>query len=286
MKKNYIIYCDESVKDGRYYSNFYGGVLIEEKHREFIEEKLQQVKDKQNIFNGELKWTKITENYEEKYKAFIETYFNLMKKGYIKTRIMFSNNSTPPNLSYDPLLSRSQIEAERYFKLYYQFLKHGFGLIYHPDNEEVIVSLLLDRVPHEQKAFARFKSFIHDLENVREFRGKSIFFPKDQIINIDSKKHIILQALDINLGAMNFRLNELHKAKPSGEWRRAKRTMAKERIYKFINKKIREIYPHFNIGISTGKQGDIANRWHHTYRHWEFTPASAESTLRIAKSKR
>jgi hypothetical protein len=47
-------------------------------------------------------------------------------------------------------------------------------------------------------------------------------------------------------------------------------TLAKLRIYKHINKRIREIYPGFNIGITTGHQGDKANRWHHRYRHWNF----------------
>ena len=72
---------------------------------------------------------------------------------------------------------------------------------------------------------------------------------------------------------MQFRLNNLHKVKPEGSYRRGKRTIAKEKLYKFINKQIREVYPNFNIGISTGLQGDIKNRWEHPYRHWSFVPS-------------
>ena len=51
--------------------------------------------------------------------------------------------------------------------------------------------------------------------------------------------------------------------------------IAKEKLYKHINKKIREIRPNFNIGISTGIDGDRQNRFIHAYRHWLFIPSSS-----------
>lgn len=36
MAKEYSIWCDESIKKGKYFSNFYGGVLIESKNRDFV----------------------------------------------------------------------------------------------------------------------------------------------------------------------------------------------------------------------------------------------------------
>jgi len=92
------------------------------------------------------------------------------------------------------------------------------------------------------------------------------------ISEIKSHNHILLQSLDLILGAMQFRLNDKHKEKPQGSPTRGKRTIAKEKVYKHINKKIRDIYPNFNIGISTGTGGEIQNRWYHSYRHWSFKP--------------
>ncbi len=63
------------------------------------------------------------------------------------------------------------------------------------------------------------------------------------------------------LGAMAFRLNDKHLVKPPGQVRRGKRTIAKEKLYKHILGRIRQLYPNFNIGESTGMQGDRANRW-------------------------
>ena len=84
-----------------------------------------------------------------------------------------------------------------------------------------------------------------------------------------------MQCLDIVLGAMAFRLNDMHKEKRPDTNRRGKRTIAKEKLYKHINKKIREIRSNFNIGISTGIDGDHQNRFIHVYRHWLFIPSSS-----------
>ena len=86
-----------------------------------------------------------------------------------------------------------------------------------------------------------------------------------------------------NSGAIQFRLNNLHKVKPAGKKRRGKRTIAKEELYKQINRRIREIHPNFNIGISTGIKDDKSNYWRHSYRHWLFIPAYYREDSTIAK---
>ena len=98
---------------------------------------------------------------------------------------------------------------------------------------------------------------------------------------------MILQCLDVLLGAMEFRLNEKHKIIPDGKRRRGKRTIAKHKLYKFINRRIREIYPNFNVGESTGLKGDNTNRWKHPYRHWKFRPIRKQINKEyLAKNKK
>jgi hypothetical protein len=69
---------------------------------------------------------------------------------------------------------------------------------------------------------------------------------------------------------MQFRLNDLHKKKPAGERRRAAKTIAKEKLYRYISYRIRCIYPGFNIGESTGHQGDLSNRWKFVPKNREY----------------
>jgi len=91
-----------------------------------------------------------------------------------------------------------------------------------------------------------------------------------EIVEIDSKKHVIQQCMDIILGSMNFKLNDFDKIKDEQTGKRSKRTIAKEKIYKVINKNIREIRKGFNVGVSTSNDNDITNVWKHQYRHWNF----------------
>jgi len=63
-----------------------------------------------------------------------------------------------------------------------------------------------------------------------------MLIPEDQIAEVKSHNHVLLQCVDIVLGAIQFRLNDLHKVTPEGKWRRGKRTIAKEKLYKMINR--------------------------------------------------
>jgi hypothetical protein len=77
------------------------------------------------------------------------------------------------------------------------------------------------------------------------------------------------------LGSVCFYLNNKHKEIPQEKEHGSRRTRAKEKAYKHINKRIREMRKGFNMGRSTG----ISSRqdhWMHNYRHWKFTPTEFE----------
>ena len=50
-----------------------------------------------------------------------------------------------------------------------------------------------------------------------------------------------------------------------------------------MNRRMRELYPHFNVGITTGLRGDFGNLWLDKYRHWCFQPTNF--TLDYARTK-
>jgi hypothetical protein len=279
MSKEYIIYCDESEKNGRYYSNFYGGALIFSTHLEQVSCILRNKKIALN-FLQEVKWSKVTHNYSKKYIELMECFFDLIQQGLIKIRIMFTQNIFNPNE-----LSDYHKEHE-YFLLYYQFLKHAFGLP-HSNNLDgkINIRVYLDKLPNNTTEKTEiFKSYLHGLTNNPAFKKAGIIIPKNQIAEVDSKQHVILQCLDVVLGSMSFRLNDKHLEKIPGKKRRAKRTIAKEKVYAAINKRIRDIYPNFNIGVSTSRLGNPENSWNHQYRHWLLK--SNNSTVDISKGKR
>ena len=115
----------------------------------------------------------------------------------------------------------------------------------------VQVRLNLDQMPTNREATAQFKSYVEGLNRNPQLRDAGIKFDRQQIAEVNSHDHVLLQCLDIVLGSMAFRLHNKQKAKPPGQRRRGKRTIAKEKLYKHISARIRQIYPNFNIGVST-----------------------------------
>lgn len=279
MSKEILVYCDESDISGRHFSNFYGGALVESTYLAEVEARLKDAMARLNL-GAEVKWQKISEAYEHKYIELVDEIFSLMAEGKLKMRVMFTQNR------YRATSLTPDQREHAFFLLYYQFVKHAFGLIYAGGGSSVRTRFYFDKLPDTDEKCLRFKEFVAAISRTREFREASVVIPQDQIAEIDSKQHVILQCLDVVLGAMQFRLNDKHREKPPGQRVRGKRTRSKERVYRHINRKISELYPNFNIGVSTSNGGDNANRWHHPYRHWLFVPAEFEVVDVPGKRKR
>lgn len=270
MATEYVIYADESSEVGPHFSNFYGGVLIRSTDLTPLTEALAAKKAELN-FHGEVKWQKVTKGYLEKYVALVDLFFDLVAEDKVKVRLMFTQNRHVPTQ-----LERYHAD-NRYHILYYHFIKHAFGLRYSHDGlTPRIVRIYLDHMPDTRENNARFKSFLVALSAWPQFRDAGVVIRADQIAEVRSHDHVPMQLLDIVLGAMQFRLNDYHKAKQPNTGRRGSRTRAKEHLYKHILGRVRGIYPNFNVGITTGKQGALEKLWLHPYRHWLFVPRGAE----------
>lgn len=260
----YIIYCDESSDHGVKFSDFFGGCIINSADQHEVISGLEAKKLSLNL-KSEIKWTKVTENYLEKYVEIIDLFFDYIKAGKIKVRIMFRKTDDSP---YPGAPSAAD---DKYFKLYYQFLKHSFGLKSIPkDCTPANIIINLDVLPDKHGKRDKFKTYIKEMPGYADFNNADISIRERDIIEVDSKNHVLLQCTDIVLGAMNFKLNGLDKAKQEGAARRGKRTIAKEKLYKHIYKRISEIHPNFNTGVSTGERGYENPHWESPYEHWLF----------------
>lgn len=259
----YYIYCDESIKKGKYYSNFYGGAMVDSKDYELIKDVLEG-KRVNLIQSSELKWQKIDKLNYKNYIDAIDTFFDFIQAGKVKIRIMFTNNRfTNPELSLEQ-------KNNEFLLLYYQFLKHAFGLRFLNPNEENYLELFLDSIPDKKEKKEKFKNYLYGIQHLPSFIDANIKIHRNHISEVDSKNHIIMQYLDIVLGAIALKLNKMFDEKDSITNKRGKRTLAKEKVYKHINKRIRIIHPNFNIGITTGKKERFENVYLMPYRHWVF----------------
>ena len=185
MAKEFIIYADESEQRGAYFSHFYGGALVLSTDIENVVQILEQAKQKENL-HKEIKWVKVTENYLAKYQNVIHVFFDLIREKKIRVRIMFSDNQNVP------VGLTTEQKENGYFLLYYQFLKHAFGLRFaNAGAIPIRCRLLLDELPDTQEKVENFKTFIANLSQKKEFRGK-IYIDKQQIHQVHSHEHVIL----------------------------------------------------------------------------------------------
>ena len=263
----YILYCDESTQKSSLYSDFFGGCIISGKDLPYVTSTLNVKKSELHLY-GEVKWTKVTENYLNKYIELISLFFSFIKEGKIKIRIMFNKNSDESNKT-------GNIKAGvKYLNLYYQFIKNAFGLKYLTGDKPIYLRIYVDRLPIGSKKRIEFKRKLMNLPNTESFSDSPIEIRNGDVAEIHSHNHVLLQCLDIVLGAMYYRLNDLHLAIPEGHEDRGKRTVAKEKLYGNIIGHIHEVMPNFKINETTDEyDSNVSNcYWNHAYRHWRYLP--------------
>jgi len=277
--KGFYIFCDESVKQDRHYSNFYGGCIISKHDHDRVSTALLEYKAQLGMEDSELKWSQINNFRVDSYCQMMDAFFDFIAASTIKVRIMFTDNRRIPTS-----VSTDQRKIE-YHLLYYQFIKHAFGFAQLESDYEISLEFFFDMLPDSKEKNKSFKKFIYGLQFLPELGTANLKIARDSIYEVDSKSHVLLQCTDVVLGAMAFKLNDHHLDKPKGQRTRGKRTIAKEKVYKHINKRIREIKPHFNIGISTGAS-ELIDRFTDPYRHWLFIPSDHEYIGGSKKKKR
>ena len=80
----YIIYCDESNSSGPKFGDFFGGCIVNSRDWRPITEMLETKKKELNLF-GELKWTKVTAQYLDRYIEIVDLFFDFVRDGRLKS---------------------------------------------------------------------------------------------------------------------------------------------------------------------------------------------------------
>ena len=105
----YIIYSDESISRGEYFSDFFGGVLVRSRDIYEVTTAIEAKKQELNLL-GEIKWVKVSVNYLEKYKEMMDLFFSFIKQAKLQLRFMFRDtNQVPSNLDRDHIANRHNL---------------------------------------------------------------------------------------------------------------------------------------------------------------------------------
>ncbi len=278
-EREYIFFCDESDRKGQFYSNFYGGVRIGASHLNSVNMALIARKESLGL-NSEIKWEKTDQMNVERYEQMMDAFFREIDSHSLAVRIMFTQN-----IHVAQGLTERHIE-DSYYILYYQFLKHAFGLGFLPPHlHPPRIRIYLDEMGDTKEKAAQFRGYLASLSQVNRIRAHGVVLNQQEITEVRSHEHILMQCLDVVLGSITFRLNNKHLAIPPGQNRRGKRTLAKHRLYKFILGQIKRVTgkAHFNIGVSTISASTKEGGWSDPYLHWCFKPRDHVVDLTKAK---
>lgn len=255
MKKleKYILVADESTKKGKYFSYFYGGAILLERDYELFNNVLNNLKSKLNL--GEMKRTKITEKNCGDYILILRMFFTLVKSGDIKVRIMFSPNNE--------LMEIPKKENLTYTKFYFAFIFNAFSLFY--ANKNIKLRLIFDDLPETKSQCNTFKNcIIAKVKSNKRANTNHVYIDKEQIEEVNSEKHPILQCIDVIVGIIDYYLNT-----PKNELKTSNRAKARYEIWKFISSQIESINPNFIITETT--QPIYSHKgWLDRYKHFVY----------------
>lgn len=154
----YVIWCDESIKNGKHFSDFHGGILVRSIHLREVNDRLRGVLH-QLHYHHEAKWQSVTAYTPEVYQALVIELFTLIREDKAKVRIMFRQSAH---------MAQNLTPAQRdrsFHLLYYQFIKHCFGWPHaNTSMQTVHLRLYFDRLPDKAIKNEEFMNHIYALQ--------------------------------------------------------------------------------------------------------------------------
>jgi len=273
LKTQYEIFADEAWTHSneplnRYWC-FHGGIFGTQNNLDRFETELKKVLDHHGHL-GEVKWSKLNALNLSIYTALVDCLFKHIKNGDVKYRQSFLDRSFVHQPKHKEKISK---EIDTQFKIYYQFIKHAFGLQYMPEHINGC-SLLIRLDNHSsQNHKARLIAFAEELPQILERPDLSI-----KVTFHNSKHFRKLQICDLVMGAAGSYGNKMHEKREPGYRGMKPKQKIRLKFCKHIYNGLRDIDAQFrgskafNWFEATGLNDDRQNLYDHPMRIWKIIP--------------
>lgn len=207
----YNIYCDESChleKDKQRYM-ILGAIACEKSQRNRIRKDILDIKQKHGVGNYvEIKWNKVSNSKLDYYKELIDYFF---ENDNLYFRSLIADKTKLNHKKY------MQTHDDWYYKMYYQLLVN----VVRPKVENYIY---LDK--KDSKSARK-------VATLKEYLGLKLadndFEQLKNVQNIDSKESVIIQLVDLFIGAIGYINN--------GRYKEENASTAKSELMLYISKK-------------------------------------------------
>lgn len=269
MVIKYQIFADEAwthQQPQNRYHTFFGGIFGRESSTDILSAELLKIRAESKFKNQEVKWSTLSVANFDYYKKLVDCIFRHISNKKIKYRQMFLDRS----FHYDGENGLSELDVQ--YKLYYQFIKHSFG-IQHLPNDDIEILIRLDG-HSSQKHKDNLQRFVQ-IEIPNKIGRDNISL---NVTYIDSRKHINLQVCDVLMGSAGYYGNKYHKRRENNKRGMTEKQRIKYEFAKYIYDQLRITDANdrgskaFNWFESTGIDGDSRNTLNHNIRIWKFIP--------------
>lgn len=275
MPITYEIYADEAWTHGgqplnRYWC-FFGGIFGPESSLDQLNTELAKIKAAHSI-KAEIKWSDVRANNVACCTEMVDCLIRHLRSNNIRYRQMFLDRALV-RIARPGEAGVSELTAQ--FKLFYQFLKHAFGLRYLPpapagDSYRILIRLDNHSSLKHKNDLAGF------VQHLPAFWGRSDM--KIEVTFLNSTKNNRLQICDVMMGAAGSHGNKAHKRRRPGQRGMTEKQKIKHGLAMHIYNQLRQLDADergshaFNWFETTGLQGDICNTYLMKARMWKFKP--------------
>jgi Protein of unknown function (DUF3800) len=272
----YVIYSDESHTHDKelQHGRFYGGCLLPSAERQRLNERIATEMLRCGLI-GELKWQKLNHRNYTRMRDVLDVFFDLVEANIVRLRVMWLPVRENPT---------QDVEFRRhgYLELYSHFVIVGFGLEHHGESHDVHIEFLPDALPEspsKRRTFVENLLTVHATKYKRNCRFKII-----RVSEVDSKKHALLQCVDVIIGALAFKMNDNRLRYPAAA--PTNRLEACILLGSHVVERIRRIHAarcpsRYQLRESTWPGSDENGvihqeyKWAFPYRQWRFRGAGS-----------
>lgn len=267
----YQIFADEAWTHGtpppNRYHCFFGGKIGLESDIDSLQTALLSIKARAGILH-EVKWSNVSAKNLNYYIELIDCLKHYILSRDIKYRQMFRDRS----FHVTPTPDISELDVQ--FKIYYQYIKHMFGIRFLPEDNSSGIEILVRLDGHSsEKHKTKLKDYIERLPQTLNRHDITL-----NVTYENSKHSMRLQVCDLMMGAAGYYGNKFHLRRENGRRGMTKKQKIKKALAKHIYNMLKDIDAEtrgskaFNWFESTGTNGDTENYLHHNIRIWKFEP--------------
>ena len=193
------VFCDESRPTGRERYLVIGGVTTSRGRVQIMNNKLAALRESTGVKSQELKWTKVSASWLDKYRTFVDYFFDELDRDCVRIHCLIVDRYKVDHKKFNA----GDCELG-FYKFYYQLLLHCFGKPYGEGGNQL-------RVFPDRRGTSYNVSRLRDILNngvAKKFNNYSRPFLAVQ--PQDSKAHDLIQLADILIGAIGYQKNRWH----------------------------------------------------------------------------